>query len=207
LPASTFEPRADADVTRLVLEHPLAWIVSGAGPSLRASLLPLRPETDERGRITHLVGHFARSNEHVHTLQQDPTALVLLLGPHSYISPSWVADKTWGPTWNYVSGQFLVEVEFFAQDELDLHLRDLVGAMESGRRDAWSVEQMGARYGQLARGIVGFRARVRDARPRFKLGQDERDEIYRDMTSALRSDGRNDLLQWMDGANPARSGA
>ena len=48
---------------------------------------------------------------------------------------------------------------------------------------------MGERYDRILRGIVPFRATVRAARPAFKLGQDERDDVYTDILAGLEADG------------------
>ena len=42
--------------------------------------------------------------------------------------------------------------------------------MERGRPDAWTIEEMGARFQSLSSGVVGFHADVRDVECRFKLG-------------------------------------
>lgn len=191
----TFEPRCEQDVHRLVLENPLAWVVSSGG----ATLLPVRPMVDSDGRIGTLVGHFARSNEQVALLRSDPRALILALGPHSYISPSWMQDRTQAPTWNYASVQFVVDIEFFEDErEIEAHLRDLVEAMEAQRPRAWNVDEMGQRYQTLARHIIGFCARVQTARAKFKLGQDERRDVFGDIMAGLARDGgAHTLLEWM----------
>lgn len=203
-----FAPRSDQDVLKLVLDHPLAWVVSGgAADDFRATLLPVRPELDANGRIVRLVGHFARSNDHSVLLQKTPRALLLVLGVQGYISPSWMQDKTQAPTWNYASAQFVVDMAFFDEPgEIETHLRDLVGAMEDDRPNAWSIDQMGPRYRSLSRGVIGFRAEVREIRAKFKLGQDERDDVFRDITAGLARNGRTDLLQWMSKFNPGRAG-
>lgn len=200
-----FAPRSDAEVVRLILENPLAWIVSCGADDFCATLLPLRPVTDARSRLERLVGHFARSNAHVEVLQRDPRAVILFLGPNGYISPSWIHDRTWAPTWNYASAQFATDIEFFDDEgRLDGLLREMAGAMERGRPHAWSPDEMGERYRSLARRVIGFDARIRERRVKLKLGQDERDPVFRDITVGLRDAGRQDLLRWMKALNPGR---
>lgn len=201
-----FAPRSDTDILQLVLAQPLAWIVSGENENFRATLLPIRPECSADGHITAIVGHFARSNDHFELLRRSPRALILVLGTQGYISPSWMQDKTQAPTWNYASAQFLVDVSFFEQPaRIEAHLRDLVDTMETDRADAWSVDQMGPRYHSLAQRVIGFRAEMRDVRAKFKLGQDERDDVFADITQGLARTGRDDLLQWMQAFNQHRS--
>jgi transcriptional regulator len=203
---SVFAARSEQDVEQLVLSQPLSWVVSGSGADFRATLLPLRPEVDANGALVRLVGHFARSNDHARLLQQNPQARILTLGAHGYISPSWIHDKTWAPTWNYASAQFSVDLDFFeAPGEIEAHLRDLVDAMEAGRRGAWNIDQMGPRYHSLSRGVIGFRAHVREIRAKFKLGQDERDAVFSDIAAALQRTQQGELLQWMNEFNSGRA--
>jgi transcriptional regulator len=204
-PAGIFNPKSDEQVLRIVLGHPLAWIVSSGSEGLRASTLPLRPRVDRRGHIEVLEGHIPRSNPQHADLLRDGRALVLFMGPQGYISPSWVSNRTWAPTWNFAVVQFLVNVEF---DEtparLDAHLQDLVETMERGRPGAWNIAEMGSRYETLKRMIVPFDAKVLEQRPRFKLGQDERDAVFAEIIAALDTSGAQDLVAWMRELNPGR---
>jgi predicted FMN-binding regulatory protein PaiB len=200
-----FAPKDEGQVLRLVLEHPLAWVVSQGGEGLRASPLPLRPRVGRGGRIEALEGHIPRSNPQFAALQGDGRALLLFAGPQGYISPSWVSNRTWAPTWNFAVVQFLVTIAF---DEtparLDAHLHDLVEAMEHGRPGAWHPSEMGARYETLKRMIVPFDAKVIEQRARFKLGQDERDAVFAEITEGLTRSGADALVAWMRELNPAR---
>lgn len=200
-----FAPKSGEQVLRLVLGNPLGWIVSLDAGAFRATPLPLRPRVGVAGRIEALEGHFARSNPHSAALRRDGRAIVLFTGPQGYISPSWVSDRTWGPTWNYAVAQFLVTIEFDETPErLDAHLHDLAGAMERGRANAWHPAEMGGRYDTLKRMIVPFEATVVEQRARFKLGQDERDAVFGDITLALERSGQDGLLAWMRELNPGR---
>lgn len=181
-----FQPRQTSDIGKLIAANPLVWIVSHTPAGLRGTTLPVMAHLNDAGSVTGVEGHFARSNSHLTALRDDPRALILVLGPHGYISPSWVRDGTWAPTWNFAHAQFQVTLDFFeAPEAIEAHLRKLVDTMERGRADAWSVDEMGPRYARLSRGIVGFNAKVIAADQRFKLGQDERPEIFEDICGAL----------------------
>jgi transcriptional regulator len=202
-----FSPPSEADVTRLILGHPFAWLVSAHEGEYAATPLPLRPVLDEHGAIRGLLGHFARRNPHVELLRRAPRTLVLFMGPHGYISSSWFEDRTRTPTWNYATAQFVVDLEFTDDPAATAEIvDDLVGAMEGGRPRAWSKDEMGARYERLVSGIVAFRAHIVERRVKFKLGQDERDTEYGDIARALGGAGESELLDWMHRCNPTRSG-
>ena len=205
-----YAARSDADLLRLVRQQPLAWIVSGSGESFRASLLPLLAQTDAEGRLVRFAGHFSRHNDQLQLLKRDPRAVILVLGTNGYISPSWFADKSQAPTWNYVSAQFVVDMRFFeAPEAIEAHLRQLVNTMEAQAPRAadqipWDVDQMGQRYFVRSPVIVGFEAEIRAARPKFKLGQDERDDVFSDIMAGLKHGPTADLQTWMQDYNSDR---
>jgi transcriptional regulator len=200
-----FKPASEHDVTRLVLDHPFAWLVTSADGDFAATPLPLRPVLGEQGEVTALLGHFARRNPHVALLRRVPRTLVLFLGPHGYVSTSWLSDRTRTPTWNYASLQYVVDIEFIEEPAgTNAVINDMVDAMEVGRANAWSTPEMGPRYDKLVDGIIAFRAHLRDRRVKFKFGQDERDREYGEIVQALAGAGEHTLLDWMDRANPGR---
>jgi predicted FMN-binding regulatory protein PaiB len=201
-----FAPPSERDVTRLVLEHPFAWVVTAADDELAATPLPIRPVLDGEGGVAGLRGHFSRSNPHVEQVRRAPRSLVMFMGPHGYISASWLRDRTRTPTWNYAMVQYLVDIEL-VEDEArtDALMRDLVDAMEAGQDRPWSLEEMGPRYRHLARGVIGFHAHIRARRARFKLGQDERSTEYADIMTALSVRGERALREWMEDANAGRT--
>jgi transcriptional regulator len=101
--------------------------------------------------------------------------------------------------------QFLVTIAFDeASARLDAHLSDLVETMERGRENAWSPAEMGERYATLKRMIIPFEAKVLEQRAKFKLGQDERDTVFAEITAALGRSGQDELLEWMKELNPDR---
>jgi len=194
-----FQPRDVSDVGDLIAAHPLAWVVSATPAGLRGTTLPILAHRDEAGAVQALEGHFARSNPHLANLRADPRALILFLGPNGYISPTWVRDRTWGPTWNFAHAQFQVALNFFdAPDEIEAHLRKLVAVTERDRAHPWTVDDMGSRFTSVSRGVVGFHARILAADQRFKLGQDERPEIFADIIKALADDPLGALMRKQD---------
>ncbi len=202
---SKFAARDDTQITRLITDNQLAWIISRDNPNT-ATPLPLRPERVENGRLVSLIGHYARSNPQVAQLQNEPHATLLFMGPNGYVSPSWFADRTQAPTWNYACANFDARIEFLDNhDDLDRIVRDLVDAMEANRENRWRIEEMHARYEQLLLRIIPFRAHVLDIHAKFKLGQDERDDVYPEIIHGLSASGNKALIELMNEANPGRA--
>lgn len=195
---SLFSPQNPNDIADLVAAQPLAWIVTGQAGVFGTSVIPVQLECDGDGRPLRLLGHFARSNPQLEALRENPRATILLLGPHGYVSPSWFADRTRAPTWNYARAVFDVDIELRdTPEDADRLLRGLVADMERDRPGAWSVEEMGARYHTLSKGIVGFHAHIREGRATFKLGQDERDDVFDDILRGLWNTRQHALAAWM----------
>jgi transcriptional regulator len=191
--ATPFLPREPGEVTALVRAYPLCWVVTGGTGDRLATPLPLLAEPNEAGGVATLLGHFARSNPQVTALECDPSATILCMGPQGYITPRLVSNPTWGPTWNYAVAQFDVDIRF-VPEENDAALAQLATALEADAVEPWTPGDMGARYDQLARHIVAFRAIVRAAHPRFKLGQDENDATFGEIVTGLSDQV---LADWM----------
>jgi len=199
-----FDARSPQDFADLVQAHPLAWICSLGEGGPRATPLPLLVQLDADGRPRAVEGHFARANPQVQALQQNPLALVLWLGAQGYVSPSWMQDRSQAPSWNYASAQCRVRVQFLGDEALHRHLDTLSRHHETGRPCAWATAEMGPRLHELARRVVGFRAEVVELHQRYKLGQDERDDVYADILTGLGAQGDGELQQWMRRLNPGR---
>ena len=196
--STPFSPQRPSDFADLVARHPLAWIVTGHAGALGATPLPIQLDCDDDGNPVRLVGHFARRNPQVAALAEDPRATILFLGPQGAISPSWFRDRTRAPTWNYACAVFEVEIELRdTRADADALLERLVVQVEDGNPSPWRVEEVGERYEQLVQGVVGFHAHVRGVRGTFKLGQDERDDVFHDILRALDVTGQDELAGWM----------
>ncbi len=191
------------DIERLMAQHPFAQFVSVHEGTPICTPLPLLFE--RRDGDSWLLGHFARANPQVAMLRQQPRALAIFMGPQGYISPSWMQDRTQAPTWNYATVHLEVETEILDDaNSVDVALERLVEHMEHGRPAAWSAKDMGERYGRLSNAVVAFRARVLNITAKFKLGQNERRDVYDDILRGLRSTAQNELAEAMIAAEANR---
>jgi transcriptional regulator len=193
MPSSRFKQWTDKDIVDLIEAYPLALVVTATDGQFRMTPLPMLADTDADGRLVRLVGHMALSNEHTAVLRSLPRAQFLFLGPHGYVSPRLLDDRSWGPTWNYAVVRVEADVEF-RPDQLDEALQRLVRRLETGHSDAWSVDELGDRYEPMSRRIVAFDAEVRAVDATFKLGQDEQPDVFRQIVAGLESP---DLRAWM----------
>lgn len=198
---------ADAEtVAALIARQPLALVFSAGAGGLQATPLPLLLTREHDDLVLH--GHFARGNPQLADLQAAPRGLVVFMGEHAYISPSWLSDRSQAPTWNYATAQCLVEFAFEDRPEAALDsVRTLTDRMEREHARPWAVEELGPRLERLARATVPFRARVLETRAKFKLGQNENLTTLADILAALDGTGQHGLASRMREANAARLAA
>jgi len=199
---SPFTQYETVDVRDLIAEYPLAWVCAAGGEAEQASLLPLLGEYDSDGRLLRLLGHMARRNPLVERLAADPRVLILFSGPQAYVSPEHAGRRDWGPTWNYA--QLRIEAELvFEPEQTGAAITELVDTMEQGRDAPWSSTELGARYAGMEAMVIGFRAKVTGLQGLFKLGQDERPEVFE---AILASIGDPALVRWMRRFGERRAG-
>lgn len=195
---SRYAARHQDDVLRLLAAQPFAWLVSAGGDDAAFTPLPLRAECDAAGQLVALRGHLARRNPHVARLRRDGRAQALVMGPHAYVSPSWLDDRTQAPSWNYAAAVFDLDMRV-SEEAAEIHaeLDALITQMEAGRPRAWALAEMGERYARLATGVSALRGTVREVRATFKLGQDEARFDFAQLLTGLQAGGEVELVAWM----------
>jgi transcriptional regulator len=147
-----------------------------------------------------LRGHWAKPNPQS---THDGPALVIVHGPHAYVSPSWYPDKLEEarvPTWNYVVAHLHGTLERFTDtDELAAIVSDLSDYNEPKVGKGWRYVDEEAYRSQL-RGIVGFRFHVERSDLKAKLSQNHpranRESVI-DHLAAQTSDDARDVARLM----------
>jgi transcriptional regulator len=191
-------------VDRLIDRQPLALLVSQTVDGPIVTPVPLLLRRD--GGTSTLIGHMARANPQVAALGTNRRALAIFLGPHGYLSPSWLDDRTQAPSWNYALAYMDIDVTFDDSDAATCRaITHLTERMEAGRERSWLVTEMGARLERLVPRIVAFTATVTRTHSRFKLGQSDRDDVFQQSLAAFAARGASDLVEVMRAANPSRS--
>jgi transcriptional regulator len=172
-------------VRRLIAENPWATIVSHNGDELVASHYPVL--LDDRGSDLVVVTHVGRPDEKVHQLGTGEV-LLIVAGPHGYISPSWYSEEgVPAPTWNFsVAHLYGVPQILDAEENLRVLTR-LVDHFEDHVEDPVRLDQdFGAR---LARGTVGIRVPITRFVCKVKMSQDKDPQSRAQVLEALRRPG------------------
>jgi transcriptional regulator len=200
--SAAFVPPDPQAIAQFIRAYPLAQVVSWSGDDVEATPLPLVAEFDAQGMIRTFVGHFSRANRHVDMLRRNGRALCIFLGAQGYISPSWMRDRTQAPTWNFETAHFVVDVVLADQEsETAVAIESLLDLVEGKTATKWRSHELGERYPRLLRAVIGFRATVLETRIKFKLGQNERDDVYQDILAGLQRTENSRLAEAMEDFN------
>jgi len=160
-----------AALDTLIAADPFVTLVTtGADGAPFASHVPILYRRD--GDTVRIEGHHARPNPQA---KHGGAALMIVHGPHAYISPGWYVDKEEEarvPTWNYVVAHLSGTLERFDDepaladivDRLSVHFETRVGS-------DWRFEPEREDHRVQLRGIVGFRFCPTRIELKFKLSQ------------------------------------
>jgi transcriptional regulator len=193
-----------AQLDALVAGHPFVTLLTFDGNGVPAvTHLPVLYRRD--GDRILVEGHWAKPNPQA---MHDGDVLMIVHGPHAYVSPGWYPDKEAEarvPTWNYAVAHLHGELERY-DDEAGL--ADLVTRLsecfEARAGSDWAFEPGRDSHRVQLRGIVGFRFIPQRLEMKFKLNQNHPEANRRAVAIALRgqhdanADAVADLMQARD---------
>jgi len=174
------------EIKRLIRENPWASIVSNTANGLVASHYPVVLEEDAEG--ISIVSHVGRPDERLHELGTHEV-LVIIQGPHGYISPGWYGNDDFVPTWNHVTAHLYGTPEILSDDENFRVLDDLVNHFEKRMPQPVTLDIDEGQARRIAKGTVGLRLRVTRFDARLKLSQNKSPEVVERIIAALDGDG------------------
>ncbi|MEA9986601.1 MULTISPECIES: FMN-binding negative transcriptional regulator [Subtercola] len=159
------------EIRRLIRLNPWVTLVSNTSTGLVASHYPV--VLDEEADGIAVLSHVGRPDERLHELGQHEV-LVIIQGPHGYISPGWYDANPAVPTWNFVVAHLHGVPEILSDDENLTVLARLVDHFEDRmpepRRMAGTLEN--AAYARrISAGTVGFRLTATRIDAKSKLSQ------------------------------------
>jgi transcriptional regulator len=178
-----------AEIRRLIARNPWVTLVSSTDNGLVASHYAVLLD-DERDDLT-IVGHVGKPDDLVHGLGEREL-LVVVQGPHGYVSPGWYGDTPSVPTWNFVSAHLSGIPEILTPDENLRVLDKLVAHFENGMpqpRLLWERPNDPDFVTRLEKGTVGFRLTPTRVVGKRKLSQNKSDEVVETVIAALDGGG------------------
>ena len=192
-----YTPRAFTETDLRELDRLIArdafvtLITTGADGAPFVSHLPVLYARD--GEHIVIEGHWARPNPQA---RHAGPALLIVHGPHAYLSPGWYPDKESAarvPTWNYAVAHLRGALEPTEDIAVLASIVDrLSQANEARVGNDWRFEPERPDHAGQLRGIIGFRMVVEQVELKFKLSQNHPEANVRGAATGLREQGDAD---------------
>ncbi|MBS0193544.1 MAG: FMN-binding negative transcriptional regulator [Proteobacteria bacterium] len=173
-----------SELDTLVAAHPFATLVTVRDGAPFVTHLPVLYARD--GDRVVFRGHWARPNPQ---WRDADDALLIVHGPHAYVSPSWYPDNEQAarvPTWNYAVAHIhgTLEIRHDA-DSLAAIVSELSDRHEAANGSGWRFEPESNDHRVQLKGIVGFRMEAARIELKFKLNQNHPEANRRAVVAAL----------------------
>lgn len=180
----------DADeIRRMIDEHPWATLVSQTSAGLVASHYPILVDR-EREELS-VVTHLGRPDDRIHELP-DHELLIIVQGPHGYISSSWYGEHVEVPTWNFLAAHLSGVPEILSPEENLAVLHRLVEHFERRVADPRLLDGSPADAANAlkdSRGTLGLRLTPTRVVAKRKMSQNHAPEIVDAVIGRLEGDG------------------
>lgn len=177
-----------AVVRRLIEENPWATLVSRARGELVASHYPVLLDESAGDDALAIVTHLGRPDDQVHDLTSGGEILLIVAGPHGYVSPSWYSPEgVRAPTWNFSVAHCHGTPQILSLEDNIMVLKRLVARFEQHVEEPLYLEDETA--DRLAPGTVGIRLPIDRFTCKVKMSQDKDAQSQRQVVAALRRPG------------------
>jgi transcriptional regulator len=203
VPSHFAENRLDL-LHRAIRAAGLVTLVTTGADGADASHLPMLLDA-EPSPLGRLVGHVARANPQWKATPGGSTALVIILGPDAYVTPSWNPSKRATgkvvPTWNYVALHVHGVVRFFEDREalLDVVTR-LTDRHERARPRPWKVADAPHDYiDGMLKAIIGVELTITRIEGKWKASQNRDAGDRRGVAEGLRAEGAREMAKLVGG--------
>ncbi|UXR78813.1 MULTISPECIES: FMN-binding negative transcriptional regulator [unclassified Staphylococcus] len=156
------------EIKAFMKQYPFITMVTISEGRPIASHIPVMVE--EREEALYLVGHLAKGNAQVETLNDNDQVLAIFHGPHDYISSSWYETED-VPTWDYQSVHAYGSSRLQSHDELAEALEKLLDHYEGHRENGATWDQLSEQTKKQIHGIEGFEIKITEIEAAYKLSQ------------------------------------
>jgi transcriptional regulator len=174
-------------------EHPFIFLTGSKDNIPVVTQVPVF--IDEKEGKLFLTGHIMKNTDHHRAFLQNPNALAVFTGPHTYVSATWYANPSQASTWNYISVHAKGTLRFGNDEELITILKRLTLHYENNNAGSSTVfDNLSKEYlSPLLKAIVAFEIEITELESVFKLSQNRDEKSYDNIVAKLKQqegDGR-----------------
>jgi transcriptional regulator len=172
---SYFKTSDPHQVIRFMEDHPFAMLM-GVNKNNQPVATQVPVFLDEKEGQPVLTGHMMCQTDHHKAFLENPDALMVFTGPHTYISASWYPDPLQASTWNYMSVHVRGKISFLDEGAL---LEILERTTNHFERNPDAFSSIPNEYIQRMVGaIVAFELKVEKVEHVFKLSQNKDPQTF-----------------------------
>jgi len=189
---SYFKEKDKTKLLDFMNENPFAFLTGSTVSGTQvATQIPVLIE--ERDGELFIQGHIMRKTDHHKAFCENPEALIVFTGPHSYVSASWYSNPVMGSTWNYMSVHIKGTMTFMTGEELVQFMRKFTLKFEEGNAQSPTFyDNLPDSYlNKMMPAIAGFEVKAEKIENVFKLSQNRDEKSYRNIISQLEKNDVN----------------
>ncbi|MFZ9388577.1 MAG: FMN-binding negative transcriptional regulator [Chitinophagaceae bacterium] len=175
-------------VLAFMQEHPFVMLVATDAKG-RAEVTQIPVLIDEREGKLFISGHIARKMSHQKALSENPEALVIFTGAHTYISGTYyTGNLQQASTWNYIAVHARGRVNWMDEEGLISFLKRFTLYFEGGNAGSTTIyDNLPESYlSGLRKAIVGFELEVTELDNVHKLSQNRDAKSYDNIVASLK---------------------
>jgi len=134
-------------------------------------------------------GHIMRKTTHEKALIENPDALIIFTGAHTYVSATYYTTNPYqGSTWNYISIHARGKIRWMDEPGLINFMKKLTLHFENNNSSSSTVyDNLPEEYvSKLIKGIAGFEMEVAELDNVFKLSQNRDEASYDNIVKELK---------------------
>jgi transcriptional regulator len=181
------------EVVKFMHAHPFVMLC-GSDSSGKPFATQVPVLLTERDGQMIMEGHIMKNTDHHKAFMQNPQALAVFTGAHTYVSASWYSNPVQASTWNYLSVHARGNLKFLEEDELRRILSETTSKFENNENSPALFKHLPADYvNKLIKAIVAFEIKVDEIGNVFKLSQNRDEKSFHtimDKLNAQDGDGK-----------------
>lgn len=175
-------------IIEFMRQHPFVMLIgTDSNKRIEATQIPVLIEEKE-GKL-FVCGHIAKKSDHQKALVDNPEALVIFTGAHTYVSGTWyTGNLEQASTWNYIAIHARGKVKWMEESELIEFLKKLSLYFENNNTASTTIyDNLPEEYlGKLRKAIVGFEMEVSELENVYKLSQNRDEKSYDNIVTELK---------------------
>jgi len=169
-------------------DHPFVTLI-GSDKNGRIAVTQVPVLVEEKEGKLFIYGHMAKKSDHHQALEENPNALALFTGPHTYVSGSWYSgNPQQASTWNYISIHARGQIRFLDEAALIDLLKKLSLRFENNNTASSTVyDNLPNDYKEkMIKAILAFELEITEMDNVHKLSQNRDEKSYDNIVQQLK---------------------